>query len=140
VTPLIIRRILPATQQRVFDAWTRPELMCRWFFPDPRWSAKVSADVRVGGTYRLEMRDEAGTIHVQHGEYKVIEPISRLVFTWTCEEVGVVGSEVTIELLGRGDKTELTLRHELPDVPGIRERHEQGWVGCLGQLQRWMEE
>jgi uncharacterized protein YndB with AHSA1/START domain len=140
VTPLIIRRTLPASQQRVFNAWTRPEVMCRWFYPDPRWSAKVVADVRVGGTYRLEMRDDEGRIHVQHGEYQVIQPVSRLVFTWTCEEVGVVGSVVTLDLTGRGDETELTLRHDLPDVPGIRERHEAGWVGCIGQLQRLMEE
>jgi uncharacterized protein YndB with AHSA1/START domain len=140
VTPLIIRRTLPATPQRIWDAWTRPEVMCRWFYPAPRWSAKVDADVRVGGRYRLEMRDENGQLHVQHGEYRIIEPLSRLVFTWTCEEVGVVDSVVTLELTGKGTQTELVLRHELPEDPNVRKRHEEGWAGCLAQLERLMEE
>lgn len=140
MTPVIVRRILPASQQRVFDAWTRPELMTRWFYPAPTWRANVTADVRVGGRYRLEMVDEDGRVHVQHGEYRAIEPISRLVFTWTCEELGVSDSVVTIELAPRGSSTELVLRHELPDDPKIRSEHEGGWVACLGQLERLMEE
>jgi uncharacterized protein YndB with AHSA1/START domain len=140
MTPVIVRRTLPGSQQRIWDAWTRPEVMCRWFYPAPQWSAKVTADVRVGGSYRLEMRDEKGQLHVQHGEYKVIEPISRLVFTWSCEELGVVDSVVTLELIGKGANTELVLRHELPDDPKIRKGHEEGWEGCLTQLERLMEE
>ena len=137
---LVVRRMLPGGQQRIWDAWTRPEVMCRWFYPAPRWSAKVSADVRVGGSYRLEMRDEDGQLHVQHGEYRVIEPISRLVFTWNCEELGVVDSVVTVELIGKGTKTECIIRHELPDDPKLLKRHEEGWTGCLAQLELLMEE
>jgi uncharacterized protein YndB with AHSA1/START domain len=140
MSPLVIRRTLSGSQQRVFDAWTRPEIMCRWFYPAPRWNAKVSADVRVGGAYRLEMRDETGGLHVQHGEYKLIEPISKLVFTWTCKELGVTGSVVTVELVGVGETTELTLRHELPEAENIRKEHEEGWLGCLAQLSRLLEE
>jgi uncharacterized protein YndB with AHSA1/START domain len=138
--PLLIRRTLPAAQERVFAAWTRPEVMCRWFFPAPHWSAKVEADLRVGGRYRLEMKDEAGQLHVQHGEYRVIQPISKLVFTWSCEELGVTDSVVTLELTGRGAETELLLRHELADDPKLREEHEEGWMGCLAQLERLLEE
>ena len=52
-----IRRILHAPCKQVFEAWTRPELMARWFFAGNGWTTKVSADVRVGGRYELTMRD-----------------------------------------------------------------------------------
>jgi len=62
VTPLVIRRSLSGRQQRVFDACTRPEIMCRWFWLDPRSSARVFGNVRADRSYRLEMRDEAGAM------------------------------------------------------------------------------
>ncbi len=136
---IVVTRMLSATPERVFAAWTQPELMARWFFPSQGWTALVTADVRVGGSYRIEMRDEAGSIHVQHGSYRVIEPVSRLVFTWSCPELGVEDSIVTIELTAKNDKTQLILQHELPPDPNIRREHEEGWVGCLSQLERIMQ-
>jgi uncharacterized protein YndB with AHSA1/START domain len=53
---LVVRCTLPGSRERVFAAWTRPELMCWWFHPEPGWTTWVEADVRVAGSYRLEMR------------------------------------------------------------------------------------
>lgn len=137
--PIIIRRTLPGRRERVFAAWTKPELMCRWLFPMPGWIANVTADLREGGHFRLEMRDAQGGLHLQHGQYRTIEPVSRLVFTWTCEALGVIDSLVTVELEARGDETALVLQHVLPPDPKIREEHEEGWVGCLAQLERFLK-
>lgn len=131
---LVVRRNLPAARARVFEAWCRPELMAKWFFPAAGWRAEVAADVRVGGRYRVAMHDPAGGIHVQEGVYRSIEPVSRLCFTWTCAELGVAESLVTIELADLGPQTELVLSHELPDDPGILREHEGGWKGCLDSL------
>jgi uncharacterized protein YndB with AHSA1/START domain len=141
--PIVIKRVLPAPRPRVFRAFTVPEVMARWFFPSPNWTAKITADVRVGGGYAIAMRDEAGGVHEQLGQYKEIEPVSKLVFSWTCHEVGVVDSLVTIELAelqgDRGGRTALTLTHVLPavhpDLPTVYRRHEEGWTGCLGHLE-----
>lgn len=133
-----VRRLLSARCERVFEAWTRPELMARWFFPGEDWSAEVEVDLRVGGRYRLSMRDADGVEHLQFGEYREILPFSRLVFTWTCPDLAVEDSVVTVELIDRGESTELLLWHELPPDPKIRKGHEQGWEGCLGNLERWM--
>lgn len=135
---IILRRTLSGTRERVFAAWTRPELMTQWFFPAQGWVARVSADLRIGGRYQVEMRDEAGGTHVQHGRYQVIEPVSRLVFTWSCPDLGVEDSVVTLELEARGKKTELILTHQLPADPKVRREHEEGWTGCLGQLERFL--
>ena len=139
--PIVIKRVLPAPRSRVFKALTVPVVMSRWFFPNPAWTAKVTADVRVGGGYTIAMCDEAGGTHEQLGEYKEISPVSRLVFSWTCHEVGVVDSLVTTELAEINDRrgrTELTLTHVLPaahtNLREVRRRHEEGWIGCLSQL------
>jgi uncharacterized protein YndB with AHSA1/START domain len=84
------------------------------------------------------MFDPAGGVHVQEGAYTSIEPDSRLVFTWTCLELGVADSVVTVELREVGGKTELTLSHELPDDADILREHEGGWKGCLESLAQYI--
>jgi len=136
---IVVRRKLNAARARVFEAWCRPELMAQWFFPAAGWRADVSADVRPSGRYRVAMHDPGGGVHLQEGVYREIEPVSRLVFTWTCAELGVTDSLVTIELAGDGRQTELVLTHELPDDPTILREHEGGWNGCLGSLAQYLE-
>jgi uncharacterized protein YndB with AHSA1/START domain len=133
---LSVRRVLNASCRQVFDAWTRPELMARWFFPGVGWTTKVTADVKVGGRYELAMRDTSGAVHEQSGEYREIVPVTRLVFTWSCPELAVVDSVVTINLVDLGGRTELELTHDLLPTPKIRRSHEEGWEGCLGSLER----
>ena len=84
------------------------------------------------------MLDAAGGRHTQFGEYREIVPVSRLVFTWTCPELSVVDSVVTVELSDRGERTELSLVHELPPDPKIQRGHEEGWTGCLGNLEKML--
>jgi uncharacterized protein YndB with AHSA1/START domain len=129
-----IRRVLSAPCTQVFEAWTRPELMARWFFAGDGWTTKVSADVRVGGRYELTMRDTSGEEHTQFGEYREVVPVTRLVFTWSFPPLAVIDSVVTVELVDLGTSTELNLRHVLPSEPTIRRSHEDGWVGCLRNL------
>jgi uncharacterized protein YndB with AHSA1/START domain len=135
---LVVRRVILAPRAKVFDAWTKPEIMSRWFAAAPSWRCEATADVRVGGQYRLQMREPTGALHEQFGEYREIVPVSRLVFTWSCPEVGVADSVVTIELEDRGAETGLTLTHALPDDPKIRRNHEDGWAGCLANLDRFL--
>ena len=130
-----IRRVLNAPCEKVFEAWTRPELMARWFFAGQGWATKVSADVRVGGRYELTMRDTNGAEHTQFGEYREIVPATRLVFTWNFPPLAVVDSVVTVKLVDLGPRTELELTHVLPPDPKIRRSHQEGWAGCLGNLE-----
>jgi uncharacterized protein YndB with AHSA1/START domain len=136
---IVVRRTFTASPGRLFEAWCRPELMAQWFFPAQGWRAEVTAELRVHGRYRVAMHDPGGGVHLQEGVYREIQPTSRLVFTWTCAELGVSESLVTIELVARGDVTELVLTHELPDEPTVLREHEGGWNGCLGSLARFLE-
>ena len=80
-----ITRILDATPQQIWNAWTDPDEVAEWWHPrgatTPRES--VSFDVRVGGHYTYTMVDEeSGQEIVTGGVYREVVPITRLVFTW----------------------------------------------------------
>jgi uncharacterized protein YndB with AHSA1/START domain len=134
-----ITRYLKAPPSVVFEAWTRPELMAQWFFPGEEWTASITQELKVGGQYEIAMRDGGGGKHRQFGVYREIVPESRLVFTWSCPELAVVDSVVTVTLVDHGDRTELQLTHELPPDPKIRKGHEDGWIGCLGNLDKLLQ-
>jgi uncharacterized protein YndB with AHSA1/START domain len=76
-------RVLEARPERVFEAWTKPDLMARWFFPMATWTATIESDLRVGGRWVVDMREPDGKLHRQFGEYREVTPTSRLVFTWS---------------------------------------------------------
>lgn len=136
---VVVKKSLAAPRRRVYEAWCRPELLAQWFFPAAGWRAEVDADVRAHGRWRVAMHDPGGGVHVQEGEYLELVPVSRLVFTWSCAELGVSASVVTLELDERGTSTELTLTHELPDDAKILREHEGGWIGCLGSLASFLD-
>jgi uncharacterized protein YndB with AHSA1/START domain len=137
-TSLRITRIIKAERERVFDALTRASEMSSWFVVDPSWSARATNELRVGGSYRIEMDRGDGTIFVAFGEYLEIDPPERLVFTWSSAIPAVQRSIVTIVLTVVGTATEVDLTHDLlPDTDEGR-AHAVGWQGSLDNLERFL--
>jgi uncharacterized protein YndB with AHSA1/START domain len=65
-----IERSFDAPAEDVFDAWTNPEVMRRWFHCAPDWETpEAEVDLRVGGNVRVVMRRPDGTEAEAHGEY-----------------------------------------------------------------------
>jgi uncharacterized protein YndB with AHSA1/START domain len=134
---LEVRRVINAPRERVFDAWTKPEEMKRWKAPGPLVSSKVEVDLRVGGQYRVHMREPTGVEHRAVGVYREIDRPRRLVYTWTWEDdPSVTDTVITVEFHERGAATEVVLRHDGLVAPEQRARHEEGWVGCLVKLEQ----
>nr|HEX4317254.1 SRPBCC family protein [Kofleriaceae bacterium] len=95
----------------VFEAWTKPELMKRWWVPRSLGMTLLSCemDVRVGGTYRLVFdRGDAGPMAF-YGTYLEVTPHSRL--AWTNEEFG--GGPVTTVTFEETAGSTLVVVHEL---------------------------
>lgn len=137
-TSLALYRVLAHPRAEVFEAWRSPDLMSQWFSADG-WSARVTSDFRVGGSYRIEMEDAEGNSHCQFGRYLSIEDGSGIRFTWTCHEIGVEDSVVTVTLEDHPEGTELRITHELPPDPQLVAMHEAGWIRCLGGLESLLE-
>jgi uncharacterized protein YndB with AHSA1/START domain len=130
---LKITRIIHASRQEVFEAWTNAELVKQWMCPEGSSVSFVELDVRVGGAFRVDMHvDGADTIHT--GIYREIIPPEKLVFTWVSRHTHYRESLVTLEFLAHGEATELILLQTLlPDDEAV-ERHTVGWTQLIKHL------
>ena len=138
---VVVKKLIPAGKEEVFDALTNVEKMQRWMI-GKTGVAKVQADVKVGGAYSNEMcfQDENTkevTVFKHSGEYLEISPPNRIVFTWNSPFA--FNTIVTFELTSKGDSTEVKITHELGNQ-GLDEgedqfeSHEQGWNFSLSKL------
>jgi uncharacterized protein YndB with AHSA1/START domain len=108
---LVVTRTFNGPARIVFEAWTKPELLKRWWAPKSTGVSLLSceADLRVGGRYRFEFGHEASNPMVFFGRYIEVTPHSRLV--WTNDESDD-GAVTTVTFEEKGGKT-LLVMHEL---------------------------
>ena len=137
-TSLQIKRTFKASREKVFQAWTTPEEMKKWFCPLGFIAAAAEADLRIGGKYRITMKSPEGKLVEHFGTYREIRPSEKLVFTWIIDNQDCAGGEdqicetvVTLEFNELGPNTEFILTHEGFPTAKSREGHEMGWNGCL---------
>jgi uncharacterized protein YndB with AHSA1/START domain len=133
---LSIRRRMPAKRELVFEAWTDPRGLREWMCPGDTVSAEASLDLRVGGSYRIVMKSKTRD-HVHTGVYQVVEPPSKLVFTWT-QEGDEVPTLVTVEFLAHGDESELVLTHERFQDADVMKRYQGGWGQIAEQFAAYL--
>ena len=132
-----------APREKVFEAWTDPSVLKRWWAAQESWDCPLAeVDLRVGGQYKLSMRDpDSGQVHTVSGEYTSIRAPEHLAYTWVWEvEVpGHGGGEatlVTVDFLEDGERTTVVLTHRGFQSEEVRDRHSQGWGGCFANLGR----
>jgi uncharacterized protein YndB with AHSA1/START domain len=108
---LVVTRTFDGPARIVFEAWTKPELLERWWAPKSTGMSLLSceADVRVGGQYRLVFGHDASKPMAFFGRYIEVSPHSRLV--WTNDESDQ-GAVTTVTFEEKNGKT-LLVMHEL---------------------------
>jgi len=130
---LRLTRRLAASPEEVFDAWCDAALLRQWFQPGNISLPVIELDLRVGGAYRIVMRDEDDD-YDHHGEYVEVERPRRLAFTWISPATKGETTLVTIELEPDGDGTALTLTHARLPGDEAAARHRGGWSNVLESL------
>jgi len=133
---LRMERTFDAPAQRVFDAWTSPEVLRRWWHAEHDWETTLAeVDLRVGGAVRIVMRDpEKDAEYGGGGQYLEIDPPRRLVFTWYWD--GNATRQVIEVDFEEGDGGVTTVRfthRDLWDEEAVRD-HEDGWSNCFENL------
>ena len=134
---LVVRRTIRASAERLFEAWTEPKLLCRWWGPRPVTCSDASVDLRVGGSYRIGNRMPDGSVLFISGVFEIVEPPVRLTYTWLVEGKDAPDphpSRVTVRFESQGESTEVIVVHERIDTQATRAEHEHGWLGCLEGL------
>ncbi len=108
---LVVTRTFDGPARLVYEAWTTPELLKRWWAPKSTGMALVGceADVRTGGRYRFEFGNGGAQTMAFFGRYTEVVPNARLV--WTNEE-SADGAVSTLTFTERDGKTVLVL-HEI---------------------------
>jgi uncharacterized protein YndB with AHSA1/START domain len=116
---LVVTRTFNAPARIVFEAWTKPELVKRWWVPKSMDMSLLSCemDVRVGGKYRFVFGHGASEPMAFHGKYLEVTPPSRLV--WTNEEGGEDGPVTTVTFEDKGDRTLLVMRELHPSKEAL---------------------
>jgi uncharacterized protein YndB with AHSA1/START domain len=136
-TSLQFRRSYKASVAAVYAAWTDPGQMKLWMAPNDAFKeTEVTMDVRVGGHYRIVMHAPDGEMHRVGGVYREIIPNKKLVYTWAWESTPERESLVTVEFTPSGQGTEMILTHQRFADTQARDKHQEGWIGCLGRLER----
>jgi len=131
-----IERTFAARAEDVFDAWTSPEVMRRWFHCEADWeTTKAEVDLRVGGEVHVVMRQPDGTVADARGEYTLIERPHRLAMTWTFNDDP--SNEQLMELSFSESEGSTTVRMVNSGISAGERRDAQdwGWNGCFDQLE-----
>lgn len=137
---LVVQRKLKASPERLFDAWTKPELMKQWFHAGDKMTTPVAeTDLKLGGPWKVAMRTADGTEHFNNGKYLVIERPHKLVFTWHPKGQADFETKVTLIFKKISDEfTEMTLTHEGLRDKDWYEKHSAGWTACVATLEGWL--
>ncbi len=129
---VLVGEITHLTPAYLFDCWTKPELLCKW------WPQEASIDPRPGGLYHLSWPTMNWHLH---GHYTSFAPGHRLAFTWSWDHdpENISGTLVTVTfspLAGGG--TRITIIHEpYTDTPESQEKrtgHLEGWNHFFSKL------
>jgi uncharacterized protein YndB with AHSA1/START domain len=119
---LVVTRTFNAPAHIVFDAWTRPELLKRWWAPRSYGVTlfECEQDLRVGGSYRYAFGRDPKNPEVFSGRYLEVNPPSRLVLTQLYERMREVGEAVVTATFEESDgRTRLTLHQLFPSKEAL---------------------
>ncbi|HEY1526039.1 MAG TPA: SRPBCC domain-containing protein [Candidatus Angelobacter sp.] len=128
---LTVTRILDAPPETVYNAWTDPTQMARWWGPKNFTNPVCELDVRPGGAWRIVMRAPDGMEYICAGVYSEVVKAERLVFSnnaFDREGKSLLEGVTSVTFAAQGAKTKLTV-----------ETHVVGKVSYAAQMLAGME-
>lgn len=140
---LVLMREIDAPREKIFRAWTDPQLLKQWFCPKPWGVSHAELDVRTGGSSVVVMNGPNGEVVDNRGVYLEVVPNEKIVFTdafktaWVPSEKPFMTGIVLLEPLGDG-KTKYTAmaRHWTEEDKKTHEAmgFHEGWGAATDQL------
>ena len=138
---MVVTRTFKAPARIVFEAWTKPELLKRWWAPRSYGMSFVSceADVRTGGAYRFVFsHPDFDRPMAFFGRYLEVTPPSRLV--WTNEEAGEDGQVTTVTFEDSGGETRVVIHELYPSKEALDGAVASGSTGWPSEMFEQLDE
>ena len=154
VGKLTFTRLFEAPRERVWEAWTEPDLVKRWWGPKFFTAPFIEIDLHVGGKYLYCMRSPDGRDFWSSGVYREIVPMKRIVYsqnfadelgnTTPASQIGLPGDwppeiMVTVTFEEQGGKTKIIVR-EVGIPKEMSDMAEAGMSESLDKLAKVLEE
>lgn len=137
--PIVVESYFAAPPEKVFAAWTDPDIVVQWFGQAPYSLKSATIDLRPGGAWRFLMAEDGRQSTAFEGAYMEIDPPARLVFSWShvIDHVesgrnATPESRVEVEFTRNGDGTDVRLVHSGIEVEGARRGVGGGWEKGFG--------
>ena len=136
---LSLERRFDASPTELWQAWTEPQWVRRWFGSDPAGTVShARLDVRVGGSFEVTFANSDGTEHTCSGDYTVVEPPAHLAFTWRWRSEPGVETSIHLRFIPVNGGT---LQHFEHRGLGAATSHNYaiGWQSTLDKLARTLK-
>ena len=121
VTTLNMKRKFDVPAEKVFEAWTLAEILKKWMFTMEHTNKVAKSDPRVGGTWEI-VDHRNGKEYRAIGEYIVVEPPTKLVFTFKMPQFSDLEDDITVEIQPLESGCEMIFTQV------INVTHEEGWT------------
>ena len=129
---LVMSRVFAAPRPLVFEAWTKPEHIAKWWGPHGFSLSSCEMDLRAGGAFRFVMRGPDGLDYPFDGTYDEVERPARLVFRGKIHDGVQVATTVTFE--DRGADTLVTVQQTYSAESEATRGSREGWSQTLDRL------
>jgi len=131
----VVRRVIAAPPEAVYDEWLDPDALAEFICPYPSTAGAIEVDARLGGRLVIEMVDPGQVVRIT-GEFLELHRPHRLRFTWNATFGGGFNSVVTVTFEPHGDgQTLMTIDHAQIPTDWTAD-HERGWALIADQLDR----
>jgi uncharacterized protein YndB with AHSA1/START domain len=144
-----VRRVVRASRERIFNAWTQPEQMHQWMGPVGWKVPALEADARLGGTYRIVYQGTPAPTEQEpnpqertgacRGTYLELAPNEVIRYSWIADWAPGEDTVVTVRLSDAEGGTLVELTQETFKKPESAANHQMGWTATLGKLAKFLE-
>jgi uncharacterized protein YndB with AHSA1/START domain len=138
VLVLEMERVLPAPPAVVFAAFADPDQLAKWWGPEGFTSTGIRFPARVGEGYRIEMKPPEGDPFSLTGEFREVDPPTRLAFTfvWEPADPDDVETLAGLSFVDLGGSTEVAFTQGRFRTEERRALHRDGWSDSFDKLER----
>ena len=137
---LVVRRTIAANPEILFDAWTKPNLLMKWWGPKNVSCIAAEINLSIGGAFSINNQLEDGDVLTIYGVFHHIQRPNKLVYSWNTDKSPNAKEKVTVWFKAKNNGTEVIVSHEKISSAALQQSHTLGWQGCLQGLAEYAGE